>query len=193
MTFEASPFREAAAAGDSASVARFPTEDDLNSAAAILLPAVESFALAKNVPANEQEIISVALHVVKVSSPSDRRAILRMDQAIVHDIQDSISHFLDIICLAKFIDRILSLMGRRQPDLEGPIAVASRMLQDTSANDRTPSMMVWPDMDTMVRDYALQAAAADRQTYPIALPEDAIRRVLLKLPVRFAQEAADGR
>lgn len=141
-------------------------------------PAVQTFALAKNVPIDAHTIEPVAIHAVKCVSRNTMRGVLKMDADAILRIQVSISHSLDILCLGTYIARVLAANGREQSDMNVPMRLAEQMLAKTHSNDRAPRMTIWPDMETMVRDHLINAEAWDASSKTLTLS-----RCMIKLPV----------
>ena len=183
MTLEASPFCETVAAETSVAIAQHPANALFDRTVEAVLPAVQEFASAKNVPLEDHERLPVAQFSVKSASRRTMSAIMENDPDATLCIQISISHSLDVLCLAKWIIRILKAEGHDAEDWAGPMALATHLLAEDCANDRTPSKKVWPDMDDMVGDYFRHAHASDAQAQILTLPADALRLCSIKLPV----------
>lgn len=189
MTLESSPYCENIAAEGSATIAHHPSKGLFDRAVEAILPAVRSFALAKNVPINDHEHLGIARYSAHAVPPSTLQAIMTLDAHAVRRIQASINHSLDILNLARYADHVLVASGCRQFDRELPIAWAMQLLTENFANDRAPSIQRWPDMKDMVAGYFKIAAASDAQAQTLTLPEDALRRVLVRLPVNIRSSA----
>ena len=170
---------------EDASLVLHPAKALFDRAVEAIWPAVKTFAIAKNVPLDERDIEPVAIHAVKSVSRRTLRGIMGMDADAVLRIQASISHSLDILCLGKYIARVMAASGHDVSDMNVPMGLAEHMLAKTHANDRAPRMTVWPDMETMVRDHLINAETWDASTKTLSLS-----RCMIKLPVM--QERARG-
>jgi hypothetical protein len=192
---KASPFCDIAAES-SAAVTHHPAKAIFDRAVEAILPAVRSFALAKNVPIDDHEHLQIARYSAHVVPPSALHAIMTLDADAIRRIQASINHSLDILNLARYAERVLVASGCWQFERELPIAWAMEQLTENFANDRAPSIRKWPGMKEMVQHYFELSAASDPQAQTLALPEDALRRITVKLPVRLHRtntvEASNG-
>jgi hypothetical protein len=179
------------------SIAAHPAKALFDRAVEAILPAVRSFALVKNVPIDDHEQLGMARYSAHTVGPSTLQGIMTLEPDAIRRIQASINNSLDILCLARYADHVLVASGCRQFDEKLPIAWAMQQLTESFANDRGPSIRKWPDMEDMVQGYFQFAAASDAQAQTLTLPEDALRRVLVRLPVNLtrgtATEVADGR
>lgn len=171
-------------------VAEHPAKADFDRAVEAVLPAVRSFALAKNVPIDNYEQLGLARFSALAVPPSTLKAVMTLDADAIRRILASINHSLDILCLARYADHVLVASGCKQFDEELPIAWAMQQLTENFANDGAPSVRRWPDMDEMVEGYFKLSAASDAQLQTLTLPEDAMRRLVIKLPVILEREPA---
>ena len=185
MTFEASPFCDPNTAGKSAPVVWHPSATLFADTVYAILLAVRTIARSKNVPLEDYEVEPVAIHAVKSVSRRTMRGALKLDRPAILRMQDSISHALDILCGGKYIARILVDQGYPQPDMNVACAWAERILKEDLANDHTPLARRWPDMEVMVRNFLSYAEAWNAQTKALALPIDAQRRCVVRMPTEF--------
>lgn len=175
---------------EESSIAHHPAKALFDRAVKAILPAVRSFAQAKNVPIDDHEQLGMARYSAHTVGHSTLQGIMTLEPDAIRRIQASINHSLDILCLARYADHVLVASGCRQFDEKLPIAWAMQQLTENFANDRAPSIQRWPDMKDMVEGYFKLSAASDAQTQTLTLPEDAPRRCAIKLPVNLEGKRA---
>ncbi|MHB8267423.1 hypothetical protein [Bradyrhizobium sp.] len=142
----AAPVRKAA------EVKQHPGNAPYRSTVEAILPAIKSFAAAKNVPIEPHELELVADVALGKLSRKTMRGILCLNADAIRQLHDEVDRVLDAVMLTSFCATILALENR--PVSSGAVyACAERSLNRRVANDAPTMKIIWPSVSAMVEDY----------------------------------------
>ena len=117
-----------------------------------ILPTIESFAAAKNVPIEPHELQLIADAVLGTSSRNTMRDIQSLDPEAIPCLHEALDRVLDTMMLTRFCTAIL-ILENRPVHPAAVYASAAQSLKRFIANDTPAMKIIWPGLSAMVADY----------------------------------------
>jgi hypothetical protein len=148
---------------------------------------------------DEQE--SILRHALDTVRRKTMRQVLLGNKDAIFSLQLSINHSLDVLASARMVWAFAVLCGEDVSDLGALVKKGEEALKQRSANDKGPTMIIWPDPAHAAADCARQELAKYSRPF-MKLPEgSAVRtrvqsgcsltRAMRAAPLEM--EATDGR
>ena len=161
-----------------ASVSRHPASALYENVFAAALPAVSVIAGQKNIPLRGDEQQSILRYALDTVRRKTMRQVLNGDKDAIFSLQLSINHSLDVLASARMVWAFAIVAGEDVSDLEALVRKGEEALKPGSANDKGPTMIIWPDPAKAVTDRCLRLLQP--QSPGLSAPDGASIRCLIK-------------
>ncbi|MEA2951904.1 MAG: hypothetical protein QOJ96_1424 [Alphaproteobacteria bacterium] len=149
---------------------------------ATALPGVAALALHKNVSLRRDEHEPLLRHALEhVSRKTMRRIIMGNPEAEL-SVGLAICHSLDVFAAAKMIGTLEAIQGTVS-DAATLVAKAEEAMQPAFANDKDPTIRIWPDLAAIAYEYYRRERAAPEPVF--AAVQGTATRVSITSPNRL--------
>jgi hypothetical protein len=128
-----------------ARVSRHPALALYETVFAVALPAVSVIAAQKNIPLRDHEQESILRHALDTVRRKTMRQVLQGNKDAIFSLQLSINHSLDVLASARMVWAFAVAAGEDVSDLAALVKTGEEALKPGSANDKGPTMIIWPD------------------------------------------------
>jgi DNA-binding XRE family transcriptional regulator len=149
---------------------------------ATALPAVAALALHKNVSLRRDEHEPLLRHALEHVSRKTMRRIMKGNSEAELSVGLAICHSLDVFAAAKMIGTLEAIQGTVS-DATTLVAKAEEAMQPAFANDKSPTIRIWPDLAVIAYEYYRRERAAPEPA--VAAVQGPATRVSITSPNRL--------
>jgi len=150
----------------SSAVTRHPSAGLYDRVYAAVLPSVAVIAAHKNVPLMDDDQEVVLRDALRGVRRNTMRRIMNGDPDAISSLRWAIDHSLDVLASMRMFLVVDAVCGKGIGDMHALLRRAEDVLRPRSANDKSPTMNIWPDPVQAVSDYCRSLALAPQLTLP---------------------------
>jgi hypothetical protein len=147
-----------------AEIKRHPSAALYDVVFATVLPGVAALADHKNVSLRPDEHEPLLRHALEHISRKARQRLMNGNPQAVLTVQLAVSHSLDVFAAAKMIGTLEAIQGI-STDPATLVARAEEAMKPTLANDKTPTIRIWPDLAAIANEYYLRETEIIRPVF----------------------------
>jgi hypothetical protein len=140
------------ASAPTAEIKRHPSAALYDVVFATALPGIAALAEHKNVSLRPDEHEPLLRHALEHIPRKIMRRMMKGDSEAVLSVQLAICHSLDVFAAAKMIGTLEAFQGLNS-DAATLVAKAEEAMKPPFANDKTPTIRIWPDLAAVANEY----------------------------------------
>jgi hypothetical protein len=165
MTEEFPHSSRADASAPTAEIKRHPSAALYDVVFATALPGIAALATHKNVSLRPDEHEPLLRHALEHIPRKIMRRLMRGNPEAVLTVQLAICHSLDVFAAAKMIGTLEAIQGIVS-DAATLVAKAEEAMKPAFANDKSPTIRIWPDLAAIAEEYYRREAEVSEPAFP---------------------------